>query len=210
MGTRPAASSPYDRREPGELFGPRFALFADMLAVGLFTTVASLPLLTAPAALAAGCSVLRDSARTERTATAGRYRDALRAHGVARTLAAGAVPLALGALFLLDLALAGAGLPGAAAVSVALAVVGAGALVVAVRAAAHPVARRSWPAAVRCAARRSAADPAGSVLIAVALALCAAIVWALPPLVLLAAGPPALAAVSVELRGSGRGRSPRR
>ncbi|MFE2498718.1 hypothetical protein ACFXKS_20735 [Streptomyces scopuliridis] len=202
MGTRPAASSPYDRREPGELFGPRFALFADMLAVGLFTTVASLPLITAPVALAAGCSVLRDSARTERTATAGRYRDALRAHGVARTLAAGAVLLALGALFLLDLALAGAGLPGAAAVSAALAAVGAGALVVGVRAAAHPAARRSWPAAVRAAARRSAADPAGSVLIAVALVLCAAIVWALPPLVLLAAGPLALAAVSVELRGS--------
>ncbi|MFE4373052.1 hypothetical protein ACFRMN_33405 [Streptomyces sp. NPDC056835] len=202
MGIRPAASTPYDRREAGELFGPRFALFADMLAVGLFTTVASLPLVTAPAALAAGSRVLRDRARTERTATAGRYRDALRAHGVARTLTAGAVALALGALFLLDLALAGAGLPGAAAVSVALAAVGAGALVVGVRAAAHPAARRSWPAAVRGAARRSAADPAGSVLIAVALVLCVAIVWALPPLALLAPGPLALAAVSVELRRS--------
>ncbi|MER8070591.1 hypothetical protein ABTZ59_20095 [Streptomyces sp. NPDC094034] len=211
MGTRPGVSAPSDRREPGELFGPRFALFADMLAVGLFTTVASLPLITAPAALAAGCRVLRDSARTRRTATAGRYRDALRAHGLARTLIAGVVLVALGALFLLDLALAGAGLPGAAAVSVTLAAVGAVALLVGVRAAAHPAARRSWPAALRGAARRSATDPAGSVLIAVALVICAAIVWALPPLALVVAGPLALAAVSVELRAApGRGRSPRR
>lgn len=31
------------RREPGELFGPRFTLFADMLAVGLAAAVASSP-----------------------------------------------------------------------------------------------------------------------------------------------------------------------
>lgn len=31
------------RREPGELFGPRFTLFADMLAVGLAAAVTSLP-----------------------------------------------------------------------------------------------------------------------------------------------------------------------
>ncbi|MEK8145729.1 hypothetical protein NKH18_43970 [Streptomyces sp. M10(2022)] len=72
------------RREPGAL-RPRFALFADMLAVGLFTTLACLPLLTAPAALAAACTVLRDSARKEHTATAARYVTALRAHGLARS-----------------------------------------------------------------------------------------------------------------------------
>lgn len=188
------------RREPGELFGPRFALFADMLAVGLFTTVACLPLLTAPAALAAACEVLRDSARRERTATAARYVAALRAHGTARSLAAGAAVLAAGAVLVLDLLLAGAGLPGSAAVGVVLAVSGAGALVVGLRAAAQPVARRSWRAAVRAAARRSAADRSGCVLIAAAVVLSALLVWSLPPLAPLITGPLALAVSSVELR----------
>lgn len=59
------------RREPGELFGPRFTLFADMLAVGLATAVASLPLITAPTALAAACNVLRRSIREDRPVTVG-------------------------------------------------------------------------------------------------------------------------------------------
>jgi hypothetical protein len=37
-------------REAGEVFGPRMTLFADVLSVGLATSVACLPLVTAPAA----------------------------------------------------------------------------------------------------------------------------------------------------------------
>lgn len=45
-------------REPGEVFGPRMTLFADMLSVGLATALVCLPVVTAPAALSTACAVL--------------------------------------------------------------------------------------------------------------------------------------------------------
>ncbi|MCT9140601.1 hypothetical protein N4G67_16375, partial [Streptomyces violarus] len=59
-------------REAGEVFGPRMALFADVLSVGLATAAACLPLVTAPAALSTACAVLRGAGQ-DRPVTAGRY-----------------------------------------------------------------------------------------------------------------------------------------
>nr|WTA00176.1 hypothetical protein OH820_35070 [Streptomyces sp. NBC_00857] len=191
-----------ERREPGELFGPRFALFADMLAVGLATAVASLPLVTAPAALAAACSVLRGAIVEGRPATLGRYAAELRAHRPLRSLAAGATLLAALAFVGVDLMLAGAGLPGARPMSWAVSGVAAAALVVALRAAADPEAALGWRPAVRRAAARSAADLPGSALLATAGALCVVLLWMLPLLAPLLPGPLAFAGTVVELRNA--------
>ncbi|ASQ99717.1 hypothetical protein [Streptomyces sp. 11-1-2] len=191
-----------ERREPGELFGPRFSLFADMLAIGLATAVASLPLVTAPVALAAACTVLRGAVREDRPATLGRYVAELRTHRPLRSLLAGATVLAALAFVGVDLMLAGAGLPGARSMSWALSALAAAALVVALRTAAAPDAARGRRPALRRAAARSAADLPGCGLLATAVALCVVLLWMLPLLAPLLPGPLALAITAVELRNA--------
>ncbi|MGO4748551.1 hypothetical protein AB4212_07950, partial [Streptomyces sp. 2MCAF27] len=66
-------------REPGELVGPRFALFSDVLLLGLLTTVAALPVLTAPAAMSTACAALDRRVRHDETITVPGYVRALRA-----------------------------------------------------------------------------------------------------------------------------------
>ena len=189
-----------ERREPGELFGPRFALFADMLAVGLAAAVASLPLITAPTALAAAGAVLRRAIREDRPVTLGEYAAEFRAHGLLRSLRAGVTAFAALTLVVLDLTLARAGLPGARPVSWALIALAAMGLVLALRAAADPAAAHGWRPALRRAATRSVADPAGCALIAAAVGLCVAFLWMLPLLAPLLPGPLAFAVTAVELR----------
>ncbi|MGW6521683.1 hypothetical protein [Streptomyces sp. NPDC054962] len=190
----------HERREPGELFGPRFALFADMLAVGLAAAVASLPLITAPTALAAAGAVLRRAIREDRPVTVGEYVAEFRTHGLLRSLLAGVSASAALALVVLDLTLARAGLPGARPVSWALTALAAAGLVLALRAAADPEAAYGWRPALRRAATRSLADPAGCALIAAAIGLCVAFLWMLPLLAPLLPGPLAFAITAVELR----------
>ncbi|MFD4554022.1 hypothetical protein ACFWP5_06805 [Streptomyces sp. NPDC058469] len=195
------SSSVPQRREPGELFGPRFTLFADMLAVGLATAVASLPLITAPTAFAAACAVLRRSIREDRPVTVGEYVAGFRAHGLRRSLLAGVIVFGAVTLVVLDLALARAGLPGARPMSWALTALAVAGLVLALRAAADPEAARGWRPALNRAATRSVADPTGCALIAAAVGLCVAFLWMLPLLALLLPGPLAFAITAVELRG---------
>ncbi|OON83043.1 hypothetical protein B1H18_02285 [Streptomyces tsukubensis] len=202
----PAPASADARREPGEIFGARFTLFADMLAVGVATTVASLPLVTAPAAMAAACTVLRESVRDDRPAGFGRYVDELRAQTVARSVAAGLAVIAAAVLLGFDLLLAGAGLPGARAVSCVLAAVAAAGLVVGLRAVSDPELSRGRRAAFLRAAHRAGADLPGSLLVLVAAGVCAVLVWMLPLLAVLAPGALAFAVTAVELR---RGAAPR-
>ncbi|MFE1838189.1 hypothetical protein [Streptomyces sviceus] len=195
-------------REPGEVFGPRTTLFADMLSVGLATAAVCLPVVTAPAALSTACAVLR-GAGEGRPATAGRYFVALRRRSRAGDLAAGAVALAGALLFLADLALAGAGLPGAPLFAVVAAGIGTAALVVGLRACARPESLTDWPAAVREAARDAVRDVGGSALVLLAVAAAALCAWMLVPLAFLVPGPLALAltAVHVRLAGSQAGRA---
>ena len=188
------------RREPGELFGPRFTLFADMLAVGVAAAVASLPVITAPTAFAAACAVLRRSIREDRPVSMGEYVAEFRAHGLRRVLLAGVTVLAAVTLVVLDLALAGAGLPGARPMSWALTALAVAGLVVALRAAADPEVARGWRPALSRSATRLVTDPVGCALIAVAAGLCVAFVWMLPLLALLLPGPLAFAITAVEVR----------
>jgi len=156
-------------REPGEIFGPRMTLFADVLSVGLATAVASLPLLTAPAALSTACEILRGT-REDRPATAGRYFRLLRQRLRAGDLVAGLAAVAGVLLVLADLALARTGLPGGPAFAVVAAAIGAYAAVTGLRACGRPESLTDWPSAVRAAARDTARDPGGSALVLLALA----------------------------------------
>ncbi|MFD7923108.1 hypothetical protein ACFV3R_28300 [Streptomyces sp. NPDC059740] len=203
---QPAATArPRTPREPGELFGPRTALFAEVLAAGVYCTLASLPVITAPTAFAAACRLLREAADDGRPATPGRYLAALRAPGAGRSLRAGLALLALATLLALDTALAGAGLPGAAVVRWVLAAVGAAALLVGVRAAADPaVADAGWRRALSGAVSRSGEDRRGTAWLAAALCLTGVIAWMSPPLALLAPGALAFAVTAVEARAAVR------
>jgi hypothetical protein len=192
-------------REPGEVFGPRMTLFADVLSVGLATAVACLPLLTAPAALSTACAVLR-GAGEDRPATAGRYFSLLRRRLRAGDLAAGAVALAGALLFAADLALARAGLPGAPLFAVTAAVIGACATVVGLRACARPESLTDWRAAVGEAVRDAVRDVGGSGLVLLAMATAALCAWMLLPLAFLTPGPLALALTAVDVRGGFRRR----
>jgi hypothetical protein len=192
-------------REPGEVFGPRMTLFADVLSVGLATAVACLPLLTAPAALSTACAVLR-GAGEDRPATAGRYFSLLRRRLRAGDLAAGAVALAGALLFAADLALARAGLPGAPLFAVTAAVIGACATVVGLRACARPESFTDWRAAVGEAVRDAVRDVGGSGLVLLAVATAALCAWMLLPLAFLTPGPLALALTAVDVRGGFRRR----
>ncbi|WP_210593387.1 hypothetical protein [Streptomyces sp. GESEQ-35] len=186
-------------REPGELFGPRTTLFADVLSIGLATTVSSLPLITAPAALSTACAVLRGVANDE-PATAGRYFALLRRRLRPGDLLAGVLAMAGTLLVAADLALAGAGLPGAPLFATAATTVTAIALTVALRACARPESVSDWPTALRAAATDTVRDPAGSALILLAVATAALCAWMMLPLAFLVPGPLALALAGVARR----------
>lgn len=189
-------------REPGELFGPRFSLFADTMSVGLATAVSCLPVVTIPAALSTACAVLR-GAGEDRPATAGRYFALLRRRLRAGDLLAGCVAVAGVLLLLADLALARAGLPGGAAFAVLAAVIGCGALVVGLRACARPESLKDWTAALRKAVEDTGRDLGGSALILLAVATAVLCAWMLLPLAFLAPGPLALALAAIDVRTDG-------
>ncbi|MFI1356493.1 hypothetical protein ACH4TV_23385 [Streptomyces sp. NPDC020898] len=193
-------------REPGEIFGPRMTLFADVLSVGLATAVASLPLLTAPAALSTACEVLRGT-REDRPATAGRYFRLLGQRLRVGDLVAGLAAVTGVLLVLADLALARTGLPGGPAFAAVAAAIGAYAAVTGLRACGRPESLTDWPSAVRHAARDTARDPGGSALVLLALATAALCAWMLLPLAFLAPGPLAMALTAIDVRGVARTRS---
>ncbi|WP_262697967.1 MULTISPECIES: hypothetical protein [Streptomyces] len=194
-----------ERREPGEVFGSGFSLFADMLLVGLLTSLACLPVVTAPAAFAAASATLRQAAGNSVQVRAGTYGAHLRAHLSARSAALGLVPPLLAVVVLIDAALMRTALPGAAVMAPALALLVLGAAVVALRAAAletpHPLSARE-------ALLRSAADPRGTLLLAGAVILGGLLAWSIPLLIPLLPGPLAFAATVVDLRSPADLRSP--
>ncbi|MGQ4515362.1 hypothetical protein [Streptomyces sp. DW26H14] len=184
-------------KEPGELFGSGFSLFADMLLVSLLTSAACLPVVTAPAAFAAASATLRPSTGDGAPVKAATYLGHLRAHLSARSLAGGLVPPALVVLLSIDAGLLGGALPGAHAVACALVLLVLGAAVVALRATALPAPHRLSP---REGLLRSAADPRGTLLLAGGVVLAGLLAWSIPLLIPLLPGPLAFAATVVDLR----------
>ncbi|MFF3059359.1 hypothetical protein [Streptomyces sp. NPDC057909] len=105
-----------------------------------------------------------------------------------------------------DIALAGAGLPGAPVFAGAAALVAAAALTVGRRACGRPESATDWRTAIRAAAHDAARDLPGTGLVPLAATTCFLCTWVLLPLAFLVPGPPALALVAID----GRRRPPDR
>ncbi|MEQ0560137.1 hypothetical protein ABJI51_13700 [Amycolatopsis sp. NEAU-NG30] len=173
----------------------RLGEFSDCLLAGLLVALASVPLVTAAPAFVAGCRVLdrarRDIGGPLWTTYWADFRRAARG-GIPFTVACGVAVV----LFAVDLEVVAA-MPGAGVLRVALGVLAVAGAVVAVRTC-EVVATDAapWRQAVLTAARETAASPRNALLTATALGVSAVLVWMLPILALIMAGPLALAAVA--------------
>ncbi|WP_367820097.1 hypothetical protein [Streptomyces sp. LMG1-1-1.1] len=189
-------------RTRGRFLAP-FGIFAECLLAGVWIAAAGLPLVTLPAALAAGASHLRRSADGRQAGL--RYfatdlRGALRGGGRAAGLAYAAAL----ALVAADLTLVRAlPVPGGRTIGT-LAVLAALWLTVTVlRAAAAWRPGLRWRALLGPAARRALRDPAGSLLVVCGLAVIAASAWFSAPLALPALGILVASAVAADHRLAG-------
>ncbi|MFI8324231.1 hypothetical protein [Streptomyces sp. NPDC085529] len=172
----------------GARFFARFAVFAECLLTGVWIAVAALPLVTLPAAFAAGAGHLRRTVEDEETGLrsfAAEVRAALRGGGWAVGLGWWAAL----ALVWADLALVRAlPVPGGRAAG-ALAILAAlWATVAVLRAATAWRPGATWRTLLPAAGRRSLRDPAGSLLVVCGLAVVAASAWLSAPLSLPALG----------------------
>ncbi|TQJ86800.1 hypothetical protein [Streptomyces sp. SLBN-31] len=176
----------------------RFAVFAECLLTGVWIAVASLGVVTYPAAFAAGARHLR-----RRTAHRGGglreftddFRTALRG-GWAVGLAGGAAA----AVVWVDVQAVRAGIPGGPLVGAVGLFALIGAPVAGLRASAVWAPGESWRTLLGAAVRRTVLDPAGSFLLIGGLALVALSAWFVVPLAVPVLGAVAAAAVAVEER----------
>ncbi|MER6626767.1 hypothetical protein ABT301_00715 [Streptomyces sp. NPDC000987] len=176
----------------------RFALFAECLLTGVWIAVASLGVVTYPAAFAAGARHLR-----RRTAhRGGGVREFVADFGAAVRggWVVGAAGWAAAGLAWINVQAVRAGLPGgplAGAVGL-FAVIGA--VVAGLRAAALWEPGAAWRSLLAGAGRRTVLDPAGSFLLVGGLVLVLLSGWFVAPLAVPVLGAVAAAAVAVEER----------
>jgi hypothetical protein len=187
------------RTEPGESrFAQGFTLFAECLLTGVWIAVAALPLVTYPAAFAAGARHLGRRLAHE----PGGWREfgadfrAAARHG----WLVGVAGWAALAVVWVDVRAVRDGLPGGPLVGAVGVLALIGAAVAGLRAAAdwHPGA--AWRSLLARAGRRTVLDPAGSFLLVGGLALVVCSAWFSAPLAVAALGAVAAAAVAVEER----------
>ncbi|MEO5320079.1 Poxvirus protein I5 [Arthrobacter sp. CC3] len=186
----------------------RFALFSETLLAGLLVLVLSIPLVTIPAAYAAGIAHLErhlsgrdDSVRglwgTFRSALPGSWKLGI-------TTAAAAV------VVVLNLLLATVGqLPGSSVVLPATVVLAAAGAILLLRTAAAwsdfaggQAPGRGWPSALAAAKALSVRDWTGSLLLAAALFAAVVFVWMLAALFVVVPGTLVLAAAAVKMRAA--------
>ncbi len=200
-GSGPALPGRVIGRNPGAIGA--FALLGEVLLTGVLVTVAALPVITLPAALAAGSGHLRRHLRAESTsvgAFVGDYLAALRGGWLIGLVAA----IATGVLLLdLDLAASGA-LPGGAAIAV-VGWVGLAAVALAVCLASAGWSRRTgWRHAIARTPREVRRDPVGALYLLAAVGLVGVCTWALAPLLVPALGCLVLALVATPQRRAPR------
>ncbi|MEU9353891.1 hypothetical protein AB0D65_23715 [Streptomyces griseoloalbus] len=179
-------------------FWGRFALFAECLLTGVWIAVAALPLVTYPAALAAGARHLGRHLAHERGGWrefAADFRSAVRGGWIVGLAGWAAV-----AAVWFDLRAVRAGLPGGPLVGAVgvFALIGAAAALLRAAALWRPGA--SWRPLLARAGRHTVLDPAGSFLIIGGLAVVACSAWFSAPLAVPVLGAVAAAAVAVEER----------
>lgn len=185
----------------------RVELFAQVMWVGVLTTLAGLPIITLPVAIAAGARHLNRYLRAERSTVRSYGSDFLRA--LPGGLLVGVVAVALLAILGLNSFLAatqvlvlwpvilGVGILGLAATVVVLLQVGF-----------HWAPETGWKVAVREGLRRTSGDLVGGALIAAVAAVAGVIAWLLPPLVVAGVGCLLFAVLTVNVRprrNAGRG-----
>ncbi|MFF8279736.1 hypothetical protein ACF05T_27115 [Streptomyces lateritius] len=180
----------------------RFGVFAECLLVGIWITLASLPLVTLPAALAAGAAHLRRWTGDEEGGLRAFVAD-LRSAACRGWLVGVAVWAAL-ALVWLDLAIVRAGLPGGRTVGVLGVLAAIGLVVTVLRACAAWRPGSSWRSLLAASARRTVRDPAGSLLVVCGFAVIAASAWFAVPLAAPALGVAMAATLAVERRAAAR------
>lgn len=185
------------------LGGGRFGLFSEALLVGLGVSVLSIPIVTAVPALAAGVSHVRRHLDGRPDTIAALWEDFRAACRGVWLVAIGAPVLLL--VLLINLQLLGSGgMPGGTGVRVATGFLVAALLVVVLRAAAGWSPGASWGTVAVSAAKRTGDDLVGTLLLGVALGLCAVMVWMLAPLAVIVPGLLSLAVVAVEHRATVR------
>ncbi|WP_394550765.1 hypothetical protein ACDF64_09620 [Agromyces sp. MMS24-JH15] len=200
-GSGPTASdAPSDApvaRNPGARSW--FGLLGEVLLVGVLVALVSLPIVTLPAALAAGTRHLARYARAQGSSLGLFWRDVRDA--LWGGVGVGVVAVVLGFLIAFDVALAQSGVvPGgwlAAGVGVVLGAV----LVVGLLTAAgawRP--RTGWWFALRATPRRLVRDPVGALYLLATAAFAVVVTWQLIPLVVPALGCVALAVHAVPER----------
>lgn len=202
-GSGPTHDAP--ARNPGATGA--FALFGEVLLVGVLVGALGLVVVTLPAALAAGIRHLRRYVRAEGSPLREFWRDVLRALPTGLVVGVGAAALA--AVLTIDILLAGSGqLPGGSAIAVAgwvVAALAGGALLVAC-AAWDP--RTGWASALRAIPGTAAADPVGAAYHVAAAAFVGVAAWMLIPLFVPALGCAAIAAVAIPARTRKDARAP--
>ncbi|WP_137991762.1 hypothetical protein [Streptomyces vilmorinianum] len=176
----------------------RFGVFAECLLVGVWIAVASVPVVTLPAALAAGAAHLR---RWTGEVEGGWREFAADLRSAARRgWLVGLAGLAALALLWTDLAIVRAGLPGGRFAGT-VGVLAALALTVTVlRACTAWCPGASWRVLLKAAARRTLGDPAGSLLVVCGLAVIAVSAWFAAPLAAPALGMLVAATLAAERR----------
>jgi hypothetical protein len=196
--TRPA---PVRRRSALDPHSDSFSAFADVLYTGVLVFALSLPVVTGFAALGAGVQALREARGSDGHVTAGSvWRAFVRRlrHPVAQLLLPTAVTAVL-ALDVLVLPFLGADPLLAAGIPIVLASA-AGAIALRVAGAwrddvpAGRTLRRAW--------RRMSDDGAGTVVLLLTVASAGAVVAVVPLLIVVMAGPLALAALAMDRDGA--------
>lgn len=185
---------------PGTSFvRERFSVFSECLLTGVWITVAALPLVTFPAAFAAGCRHLRRYLAGEAGGVREFAADVREAFRGGRRLSL--LWWAALALLAFDWQVARSGLLPGGGPLIVVSLLGLPAVAVwGLRSAAAWQPGTPWARTVRTAGRRTLTDPAGSLLLVggfVALALAA---WQIPPLAAPALGCLAAAAVAADRR----------
>ncbi|MEJ8668573.1 hypothetical protein WKI71_08590 [Streptomyces sp. MS1.AVA.1] len=187
------------RTSRGEsVFAEKFGVFAECLLTGVWIAVASLGVVTYPAALAAGARHLRRRIAHE----GGGLREFVADFRVAvrRGWVVGLAGWAVAGAVRVDVQAARAGIPGGPLVGAIGVFALIGAVVSLLRAAAVWTPDAGWRGLLAGAGRRTVLDPAGTFLIIGGLAVVAASAWFAAPLAVPVLGAVVAAAVAVEER----------
>ncbi|MGM7679430.1 hypothetical protein [Microbacterium sp. A94] len=200
-GSGPTRGEMLPARFPGA--GAKFALFGEAMLIGLLITLIALPVITLPAALAAGVRHLRRFIAAEGSRLGLFWTDVKRA--ILPGLVVGAAALVLTLILLLDVDLARSGfLPGGPVIEV-IGWAGLAALSLALLASAGTwTPEIGWRGALRAVPGLVRADIAGAAYLVVTAVFVGATTWALVPLFIPAIGCAALAVVSIPERRRSR------